>query len=187
MEKGQVTIEAILVLGMFVLLLFAVSVPTVFRAKGDAMDIQFASDAKFASERIATYASSVITSDERKKVEIYLPGYTSSGNASDNKPLLWMATCTATSGNLLNTTIAIVRRDSDSTVTMQETYNFSRRLGTGNWKTYVNTGSGYQEGVIVEEIGRKYNITFSWENITSNTVPSDTTISDCSAVMSLGV
>lgn len=187
MEKGQVTIEALLILGLFVLLVFAVSVPTVYRTQGDARDIKFVSDAKFATERLATFASSISNTYEKKNVKIYVPGYTSSGNASDDKPLIWMATCTATSGRVLNTTVAILRRDSDGTVTMQETYNFSRSLGTGNWKTYVNTGSGYQEGVIVEDSGRRYDITISWENITSNTVPSSTAISSCDAVMSLGV
>lgn len=174
MEKGQVTIEMILIFGVFVMLIFAISVPTVFRGERYARDIQFMSDAKFATEQLATFASSVSNPHEKRNVEIYMPGYTSAGNASDNNPLIWMAMCTTTSGSVLNTTVAIVRRNSEGTVTMQEVYSFSKNLGAGNWKTYINTGSGYQEGVIIEDSGRRYNITISWENITSNTVPSDT-------------
>lgn len=187
MEKGQVTIEMILIFGVFILLIFAVSVPTVSRGEKFARDIQFISDAKFATEQLATLASSVSNPYEKRNVGIYMPGYTSAGNASNNLPLIWMAMCTATSGSVLNTTVAIVRRDSDGTVTMQETYSFSKNLGRGNWKTYVNTGSGYPEGLIIEDRGRTYNITLSWENITSNTVPRYLTPNNCSAVTTLGV
>ncbi len=180
MEKGQVTIEMILIFGVFILIVFAVSVPTVFQGQRSAGDIQFTSDAKFATERLATFASSISNQYEKRTIELYIPGSTSAGNASDNKPLIWMATCTITSGSVLNTTVAIVRRSTDGTVTMQETYSFSKNLGGGNWKTYVNTGSGYQEGAIAEDRGRTYDITITWENITSNTVPG-CVLSNCSA------
>lgn len=174
MERGQITIEMILVFGMFVMLVFAVSVPTVFRGEKSARDIQFISDAKFATEQLATFAMSISNPHERRNVGIYMPGYTSAGNASNNLPIIRMVMCITTSGSVLNTTVAIVRRNSDGTVDMQETHGFSENLGGGNWKTYVNTGSGYQEGVIIEDGGRTYNITLSWENITSNTVPVST-------------
>lgn len=186
MEKGQVTIEMIFIFGLFMLLIFAVSVPSVFKGERYARDIQFISDAKFATERLATFASSISNPYEKKNVEIYIPGYTTTGNASDNKPLMWMSTCTSASGSVLNTTVAMVRRDSDGTVTLQDTHSFSRDLGAGNWKIYVNTGSGYQERVLIESTGRRYNLTISWENITSNTVPSYTTLSDCDSILALG-
>ena len=65
-----------------------------------------------------------------------------------------------------------------------DAYNFSKNLGAGDWKMYINTGSGYQEGVILEDSGRRYNLTISWENITSNTVPSYV-IGSCGAAAAL--
>jgi hypothetical protein len=79
----------------------------------------------------------------------------------------------------------MVRRKNDGTVTQQETYSFTRDLGAGNWKIYVNTGSGYQEGALIESGGRRYNLTISWENITSNTVPSSI-IANCDNILTLG-
>lgn len=174
MAKGQVTIEMLMVFGAFILIIFAILVPTVFRAESYARDVQFTSDAKFASEKIATFASSVSNPYEKRSITLHLPGYTSSGNASNNKPRIQMGMCTTTSGSILNTTIALVRRNSTGALTMQETYSFTRNLGGGNWKTYINTGSGYVEKPIVEGHGKEYNITISWENITSTTVPSST-------------
>jgi hypothetical protein len=185
MERGQVTIEMIFIFGMFMLLIFAVSVPSVLKSERYARDVQFISDAKFATERLATFASSISNPYEKKNIEIYIPGYTSESNSSDNRPLMWMGACTFASGSVLNTTVALVRRASDGTVTLQDTYSFSRDLGTGSWKIYVNTGSGYQEGVLIESSGRRYNLTISWENITSNTVPSYT-LADCSSILTLG-
>jgi len=43
----------------------------------------------------------------------------------------------------------------------------------------------YQEGVLIESGGRRYNLTLSWENITSKTVPSYIQ-SDCDSLLSLG-
>jgi hypothetical protein len=185
MERGQVTIEMIFIFGLFMLLIFAVSVPSVLKGERYARDVQFVSDAKFAAERLATFASSTSNPYERKNVEIYMPGYTSAANSSDNKPLMWMGMCTSANGSVLNTTVGMIRRKGDGTVTLQDTYSFTRDLGAGNWKTYVNNGSGYQEGVLIESSGKRYNLTISWENITSNTVPSNT-LTNCNSILTLG-
>lgn len=186
MERGQVTVEMILIFGLFMVILLGVSVPSVLKGERYARDVQFVSDAKFASERLATIAGAISNPYEKKTVEIYMPGYTSTGNSTDNKPLMWMGSCTSASGSVLNTTVGMVRRKSDGTVTLQDTYSFTRNIGAGNWKIYVNTGSGYQEGVLIESGGRRYNLTISWENITSNTVPSYTPPVDCSSILTQG-
>ncbi|MBU2559535.1 hypothetical protein KKA03_01415 [archaeon] len=185
MERGQVTVEMILIFGLFMMILIGVSVPSVLKSERYARDVQFASDARFASERLVTYAGSISNPHEKKTVEIYMPGYTSSANSTDNKPLMWMGMCTSISGSVLNTTLGMVRRTSDGTVTLQETHNFVRDLGSGNWSIYVNTTSGFQKGVLIESIGKRYNITIQWENITSNTVPSYTQ-ANCDSILSLG-
>ena len=82
MERGQVTIEMILIFGMFLLLIFAVSIPTVLQSGRAADDVQYVSDVKFATERLATFTSSVSHPDEKKNVEIYMPGFYV-GNLSD--------------------------------------------------------------------------------------------------------
>lgn len=185
MERGQVTIEMIFIFGLFMLLLIGISVPSVLKGERYARDVQFVSDAKFSSERLASIASTMSNPYERKNIEIYIPGYTSSSNSSDDKTLAWMGSCISASGSVLNTTVGMVRRAGDGTVTLQEMYSFTRDLGTGNWSIYVNTGSGYQEGVLIESGGRRYNLTISWENITSNTVPSYT-LANCNSILTLG-
>lgn len=185
MERGQVTVEMIFIFGLFMMLIIGVSVQSVLKGERYARDVQFTSDAKFATERLATFAGSISNQYERKNVKIYMPGYTTVANSTDNKPLMWMAMCTSASGSVLNTTIGMVRRKTDGTVTTQEAYSFTRDLGDGNWTIYVNTGSTYQEGVIIESTGDWYNITIEWENITSNTVPSYTR-TDCDNILALG-
>lgn len=185
MERGQVTIEMIFIFGAFILLIFAVSVQTMIGGERYSRDVQFVSDAKFASERLGTIAGTISNPSERKNVRIYMPGYTSATNSSDNKTLMWMGMCTHANGSVLNTTVGMVRRTTEGVVTLQETYSFSRNLGAGNWTIYVNTGSGYQEGVLIESSGRRYNFTISWENITSNTVPSYTR-TNCNSILALG-
>jgi hypothetical protein len=186
MERGQVTVEMIFIFGLFMMILIGVSVPSVLKSERYARDVQFVSDAKFASERLATFAGSISNPYEHRNVEIYVPGYTSTSNSTDNKPLMWMGTCISASGSVLNTTLGMVRRKSDGTVTLQETHSFSRDLGAGNWTIYVNTGSGYPEGVLIESSGRRYNLTIQWENITSNTVSGYPALKNCSSVLSLG-
>jgi hypothetical protein len=185
MERGQVTIEMIFIMGVFMLLLFSVSIPSVLEGGRYSKEVQFTSDAKFANERLATALGMLSNPYEKRSIEIYMPGHDSPFNSSDNKPVVWMGMCTEASGSVLNTTVAMVRRQADGTVIMQETYSFTRDLGAGNWKIYINTSSGYQEGVLVESAGRMYNFTLSWENITSNTVPSYV-LANCSNILSLG-
>lgn len=186
MERGQVTVEMIFIFGLFMMILIGVSVPSVLKSERYARDVQFVSDAKFASDRLATFAGGISNQYEKKTVEIYMPGYTSSGNSSDNKPLMWMGMCTSASGSVLNTTLGMVRRTGDGTVVLQETHSFSSDLGGGNWSIYVNNGSGYQEGALIESSGRRYNITIEWGSITSNTVPSYTNIANCDNILALG-
>ena len=185
MERGQVTIEMIFIIGVFMLLLFSVSIPSVMKSERYAREVQFTSDVKFANERLATAASVISNPYEKRSIEIYMPGYVSVVNSSDNKPLMWMGMCTEASGSVLTTTVAMVRRQTDGTVILQETHSFTRDLGAGSWKIYINTGSGYQEGALVESTGRRYDFTLSWENITSNTV-SSYTLTNCSSILSLG-
>jgi hypothetical protein len=184
MERGQVTIEMIFIFGLFMLLIFAISVPSVFQGERYVRDVQFISDAKFATERLATFASSISNPYEKKNVEIYIPGYIS-GNLSGTEAAMLMGTCIETSGSFLKTTVAIIRRDSNGTVIQSECYDFSKNLGAGTWKMYVNTGSGYQEGPIIETGGNRYSLAISWENITSNTVPDYVGLNDCDAAKAL--
>jgi hypothetical protein len=170
MERGQVTIEMIFIFGLFMLLIFSVSVPSVFKVERDAWDVQLVSDAKFATDRLATLAGSISHPDEKKNAEIYIPGYTTDFGSAP--PLTLMVTCIEAEGSSLNTSLAIMRWDSECKVVTESDADFSKNLGSGDWKIYVNTGSGYQEGALLEINGAEYDLTISWENITSHTVPS---------------
>jgi hypothetical protein len=179
MERGQVTIEMIFIFGLFILLVFSISVPSVLKGERYAKDVQYASDAKFASERLVTIASSISNPYEKRNVEIYIPGHYS-GNLSDpTSPALLRAMCIDAEGSSINTFFAIVRQNSDGMMIQDEDYEFSKNLSAGDWKIYVNTGSGYQEGAIYEYSGgRRYSLTISQGNITSHTIPTYI-ISDC--------
>jgi hypothetical protein len=170
MERGQVTIEMIFIFGLFMLLIFAVSVPSVFKGERHAGDVQFVSDAKFATERLATVASGITNPYEKKNVEIYIPGYLTDINSTP--PAIFKGVCIETDGRYLNTSTVIMRWDDECRTTQDEGYNFSKDLGAGNWKIYVKNGGVYQEGALIVISEERYNFDISWENITSNTVPS---------------
>ena len=171
MERGQVTVEMIFIFGLFLLLVFAVSVPSVSKSELYARDVQFVSDVKFASERLATIASTISNPYEKKNIEIYIPGFYS-GNLSEVDSAALRGTCIDADGSTISSLAFILRKNSDGVMVQDEEYEFSKNLSSGNWKIYVNTGSGYQEGALYEFEGRMYDFTISWENITSNTVPS---------------
>lgn len=170
MEKGQVTIEMIFIFGMFIMIIFAVSLPSVMQASRDAKDVQFISDAKFATDRLATYAGDILNPYEKKNVEVYIPGQITDANSAP--PFLFRGVCIETDGRYLNTTTVILRFDSECNEVQDEGYDFSKDLGAGDWKIYIQNDSIYQEGTLIETSGRRYNLTISWENITSYTVPS---------------
>ncbi len=173
-ERGQITIEAILIFGMFIIVLVGISYPLAFRVKATADDVAIISDARYATEQIGTSADSVVTPDSKRTIKVYVPGFKSTGNTTTNRPLIHIATRICTNGTDLITTILIARREPDGGYRRLETHNLSRKLMGANWTLGTN--------VIVEDIGKWYDIVVKWKNITSNTSNSPTGI-DCSTNM----
>jgi hypothetical protein len=166
-EDGQVTIEALLIFGAFILILTTVSIPNVFKAQNAARDVQFVADARYATEQLASAANSITSIYDKKNIVVYVPGYASVGNDTGGNPIIHMGTriCSPNGSNLV-TTVLIVRRDSAGTITKQENYTFSVPLVGTNWTVITPSGSG---DTIFEDQGRWRNFTVSWKSINTTT------------------
>jgi uncharacterized protein (UPF0333 family) len=100
-EKGQITVEAVLILGFFILIFVGVTVPMVFNARDSAIDTTVLADAKFATEEIAAATNQVVVNGSKRTIEIYVPG----NNGSSTK----IGTRICTDGLNINTTVGILR------------------------------------------------------------------------------
>jgi hypothetical protein len=164
-EKSQITIEAILIFGMFILVLVGISWPTALRIKTAADDVEVLASARFATEQIASAANTIVTPGGKRTIDVYVPGFRSKGNATGGLPLISIVTriCTPDGENLV-TTVRIVRRKSDGTIGRNETHTFNISLYGNNW-TFSAPGSD----AIVEDKGKRYSLALYWRNITSTT------------------
>ncbi|MFQ5816084.1 MAG: hypothetical protein ACE5G7_06255 [Candidatus Hydrothermarchaeaceae archaeon] len=166
-ERGQITIEAVLIFGLFIVVLVGISWPMAFRVKAAADDVEILTAARYATEQIASAADTIVTSGGKRTIDVYVPGFRSVGNTtgSPSVPLIHIITrICSPDGKNLNTTVLIVRRESDGTIKRDETHTFNRSLYGTNWGFSV---SG--DDAIVEDIGKRYTITLYWKNITSST------------------
>lgn len=170
-ERGQITIEAILIFGMFILVLVGISFPLALKAREAADDMAMLSDARYALEQIGTASDSVITPDGKRTIRVYVPGFKSEGNTTTNLPRVHIATRICTNGTDLKATVIVVRRDESGDYKRLETHEFTRGLYSSNWSL---TFSGVN--AIVEDRGNWYDITVRWRNITSTTSNSITGI-----------
>ncbi len=146
-EKGQITIEAVLILGFFILIFIGVTVPMAFDARNAATDTTIVADAKFATEQIAAAASTVITNGSKRTIDVYVPGYLGGSNNISTR------ICNDSTGSYLNTTVNIQHTG------VSETYNISSKLYGGGWS--LNSGS-----CITENTGRRYAVVIEYKNIT---------------------
>ncbi|GBE18154.1 hypothetical protein BMS3Abin16_00746 [archaeon BMS3Abin16] len=160
-EKGQITVEAILILGFFMLIFIGVTVPMAFNARSAAIDTSVLADAKFATEQIAGAAGTVIVNGSRRTINVYVPGYKSGG--------INIGTRICTDGSYINTTVAINRSTSGMNQSrVIESYNISAKLfGTG-WTLTNPAGGAY----ISENKGTRYTIVIEYKSINSATANS---------------
>jgi hypothetical protein len=179
-QGGQITIEALLIFGAFLLILTSITIPSVFKVQKDAKDVQFVADARYATEQLAALANSINSPYGKAEARIYIPGYTSVGNDTGGRPLIHVGTriCSPDGSNLV-TTVLIVRRSGGSTTSNY--YNFTVPLNGGSW-----TVEGPGGEPILEDIGRWRNFTISWKNITSTTSNSLTGITCTQATYPAG-
>ncbi len=164
-ERGQITIEAIIIFGMLILILVAISWPMAWRARNAANDVTMVSDARYATEQIASAANSIVVPGGKRTIEVYVPGYLSPGNTTGGVPLTHIATriCSPDGSNLV-TTVIIMRRASDGAIKREEEHNFTTKLYGSNWSFSVGG-----EDAIVEDRGKRYTLELYWKNITSTT------------------
>jgi len=160
-ERGQITVEAVLILGFFIMVFFGVTVPLTFNARDAAMDTSILSDAKFATEQIASAANTVVVNGSKRTIDVYVPGYKSGSTH--------IGTRICTDGHYLNTTVLIVRFSGNGSIRFAEDYEFSAKLYGGNWS--ITTPDGKDR--ILEDEGRRYTLEIEYKTInslTSNTM-----------------
>lgn len=148
-DRGQITVEAILILGFFILVFVGVSIPMGFKARNTALESSAVADAKFATEQIAGAANTVLVNGSKRTIDVYVPGY----NSTSTK----IATRICTDGQYLNTSIAI---KSSNAVELQ---NLSAKLYGSGWS--ISSGGG----AIVEDSGARYTIVITYKDINSST------------------
>ncbi len=112
-NKGQATIEALLIFGVMIII-FVTLVSYTFKADYAAKDVQFVSDARYVTEQIVSSANMVATPGELRTVEVYIPGFTSRDGS------VIMTTNISTDGDNV-TTIASITRNAT------EDYNDNKR------------------------------------------------------------
>ena len=159
--KGQITIEAILILGFMVALFMGVTVPLAFDASDTARDTSIISDAKFATEQIAAAANTVIVNGSRRTMDVFVPGFTSGA--------VRIGTRICTNGDYINTTVAIVRDG------QTETHELSKKLQGTGWTILSGNGA------ILENRGKRYTIIVEYKEINSTTANSFTNAAPCTA------
>lgn len=145
-EKGQVAIEAMLIMGMFMVLLITVSLPIIFRTKASARDVSLVADARYVTDQIANAANSIVHPDEKRTIDVYIPGF--------NSPDTSIPVTIGTDGGNLVTTVALPSGDETMTIDL---------YGSG-WTMY--NGSTGSQSNISEAVGGRYNIALRWKNIT---------------------
>jgi uncharacterized protein (UPF0333 family) len=160
-EKGQITVEAILILGFFMLIFIGVTVPLAFNARYSAIDTSVLADAKFATEQIAGAAGTVITPGSRRTIDVYVPGY-KSGDIN-------IGTRICTDGSYVNTTVAIDRGNAGMNQSrVIESHNISSKLYGAGWSVSAPSGLTY----ISENSGKRYTIVIEYKSINSTTANS---------------
>lgn len=161
-NQGQITVEAVLILGFFILIFFGVTVPMAFQARNSAIDITALADAKFATEQIASAAGTVLVNGSRRTIDVYVPGYQSNS--------IKIGTRICTDGTYLNTTVAINRTG------VSETHELSQKLYGSGWSLTSASGTDY----IAENVGKRYTIVIEYKSINSTTSNSFSLSSGCS-------
>lgn len=163
-NRGQITIEALLILGMFMLILLTVSIPINFRAERATRDVQVVSDARYATEQIAAAANSIANTYEKKNIAVYIPGFSSEGISNGNYNTHRGTRICSPDGSNLVTSVLIVRRDSSGTILQQDFYDFTVPLNGAGWSITSSTGD-----TILEDLGRWRNVEISWKGINATT------------------
>lgn len=143
-ERGQITIEAILLFGIFVTILFSISLPMAMKVKKEALEVSTVADARYTSEQIVTAANSIAYPGGRRTLEVYVPG-----DSEKN-----INTTISTDGSNLITTV-LLPGDGPKVINLS--------LYGKEWVIY---DSGGNPSNITENQGARYKFIICWKNIT---------------------
>ena len=150
-EKGQITVEAVLILGFFIMIFVGVTLPMAFDARRAAVDTTVLADARFATEQIASAANTIVVNGSKRTIEVYVPGY--------NSGAIKIGTRICTDGSYVNTTVAIKHSKAN------EIHNISSKLYGSGWSLSSVSGTDY----IAELNGTRYTLVFTYKSINSTT------------------
>ncbi|RLF57067.1 MAG: hypothetical protein DRN25_07110 [Thermoplasmata archaeon] len=141
--RGQITIEAILIFGIFLLIIFSVSMPLAMKAKRQSLEVSTVADARYAAEQIVSLANSITFPGDKRTAEVYIPGDKGRGiNTSMN----------IVGGKYLITTVYF-EEDSPAVINLS--------LDGNNWMLWSDGNIG-----VFEDEGHRYRVEVSWGNIT---------------------
>ncbi len=162
-QKGaQITIEAIILVGILIVILMGTTMPMALKAQRSATEVSFANDAKYATEQILAAANSLSAPGAKRTIVVYIPGATSARNTSvGNRPFVNFTTYLSTDGSNLITTISMVRNNDDGSTFLNEVYTYSSALYGSGWMMYNAAGTAAN---LTETTGRKYRFTITWES-----------------------
>ncbi|GBE54283.1 MAG TPA: hypothetical protein ENH28_06585 [Euryarchaeota archaeon] len=163
MNRAQITIETLIVIGVIMLIFVSVSLPLTFSSSKDLNDVQLFSDAKFVLDSISMKTNSITTDYGSGSLVIHIPGFTSAGTAG-GEPLIQRTTkiYLDATGDKIFADVSAVRRNSNGTVIQNETKVISKELLGSGWVLGNSSGNA----VIVENRGTFYAFNISWKNIT---------------------
>lgn len=164
-NRGQVTIEAMLIFGILLAIVLGISVPIIFGSSHLSKDVSFSSDARYSMERVASTANGLTNENERRTLDVYVPGQTSPGSTNGGNPLVEksITITTDSTGSNLVASINMVRRYENDSIRSNETHPFTIELNGKGWKVYDTNG---MENPVVESLGERYRVLVSWKNLT---------------------
>jgi hypothetical protein len=153
-RRGQLTIEFLILMGLFILVLVGTTFLFLLETTADAREVDIVSAARFAAEEISSATYSASAPRSKRVLDVYLPGYRSAGVASGGERLANISTILTTDGENLITEVRITRYYQNGSLKLQEEWNFSRRLYGSGWTLYSEGVSGG----VQEEIGSRYRV-----------------------------
>ncbi len=164
MNKAQVTVETLIVVGAVLLIFVTVSLPISLSSSRSSKDVQHFSDARFALDTISTAANTISSKYDTRKIEVYIPGFTSSGSTSGGYPLVQRKTriYLDTGGDRIYAEISVIKRKKSGAVTYNKTATINMDLAGDGW--VLGNSSGNNE--IIETGGGFYAFNITWKNIT---------------------
>ena len=161
-KKGQISIEALIILGFIIIVLVSITYPMAFEASSTAQDVKYATLTRTVADKISheinfVYYSGVGT---ERTFYIYAPAIASVGTAENGEPLYERYIVLTKNDNRLEFALHIIKRNRDGSIKLNETKTIVRELPPINWIVYYNG-----ENKTNFTFSGKYRVVISWGNI----------------------